>query len=202
MQCQLATLCSSLLKLRKTNTTDGSFPSRVPTATEPSGVGDDASQDITSTGKAAVFDIGQLDSTGRHEVVSEKNRIKIVPFGAGSDTQTFSMRVIGWQRAFKRDEARDDRVEGLWIPTTLAEFSCALSTPTGVAGKAAIATDLFCDTITLTGTSGNSGVDISITSPADNTIAHVVIDLKGCQKVEIVFDMTGATSGNAFVSMY
>jgi hypothetical protein len=193
----LATLCGPLLKLRGTNTTDTSFPSRIPQAAEPSGIGDAAAQTTS-----AVFDVGRLDSKAGVEVASEKNSIKIVPFGAGSDDTTFSMRVIGWQRAFKRSADRNDDLEGLWVPQTLAEFACTLCTSVGIAGRSAINTDRFVDTITLTGTSGNDDVDVSITSPADNTIGHVIIDLKAVQKVEITFDMTGATSGNAFVSMY
>lgn len=197
MPDNIATLCMALQKLRKTNTTDTSFPSRVPTATAPTGVGDDVAQTVS-----AVFDVGFDANMPNGAIRSEKNLIKIIPFGAGSDTNTFAMRVIGWQLAYKRDVAHNDELEALWIPHTLGEFSCALSTPTGVAGRTCVATDLFCDTITLVSTSGNDDVDISITSPADNTIAHVKIDVAGCQKVEIVFDLTGASSANALVSWY
>lgn len=191
------TLSMAFLKARQTNTTDASVPARIPQVATPSGKGDNAAQATAS----AVFDLSSAEG-GRAEVHSNRNRIIVVPFGAGSDTNTFTMRVIGWRRVFDRNiGSRDDNA--LWIPVTLAEFTCTLSTPVGVVNKVLPATDRFADTIALAGTSGNDDVDISITSPADNTIAHAVIDMKGFQKVELTFGTgSSATSCNALVSWY
>lgn len=188
----LRTLSTAFIKARQTNTTTNGFTDRVPTATEPSGKGDAAAQTTL-----AVFD---LVSDFTVDLVSQKNRIIIVPFGAGSDTNTFVMRVIGWRIAYERDTgARQDNA--IWIPVKLAEFTCTLSTPPGLAGKVVNASQLFADTIALVGTSGNDDIDISITSPADNTIAHVVVDNKGSHKVELQFSTGGsATSCNALVA--
>lgn len=194
-----STLSMAFRKARQTNATDNGFPARVPTKTAPTGKGDNVAQATAS----AVFNLAGTPSVdGRVETESWHNRIIVVPFGVGSDTNTFSVRVIGWRRAYERDsDMRDDTA--LWVPVTLAEFSVALSTPTGAAGSVIGVTNLFADTITLTGTSGNDDIDISITSPADNTIAHAVIDLKGFQKVELTFTTGGsATSCNALVAYY
>lgn len=189
----LRTLTQSFARLRRTNTTSTSFPTRIPTLTEPTGIGDAAAQTTS-----AVFDLVK-DFDVEFEV--SKNRVLIVPFGAGTDTQTFSMRVIGWRIAYDRDTARLPQT-AIWIPIPLADFSCALSVQVGVAGSVVVATDTFCDTITLTGTTANDDVDVSITSPGNDLTGHIVLDMKGFQKLEITFDMTGATSGNALVSWY
>jgi hypothetical protein len=192
----LATYSMPFRKVRQTNATDAAFPARTPTATEPSGVGDNAAQATAS----AVFDL--VGDAPRHDGRSEKNRMMIVPFGAGADTNTLSLRVIGWRIAYDRNKAQQDH-KGIWIPVPLCELLCTLSTPTGVANRDVVATDLFADTIALTGTTANDDVDISITSPANNTIAHAVVDMKGFQKVEIIFQTgSSATDCNALGAWY
>ena len=83
----LRTLCAPLLKARRTNTTTNGFTDRVPQASEPSGIGDAAAQTTS-----AVFDLVADPAVASQ---GDKNKVKIVPFGAGSDTNTFVMRVIG-----------------------------------------------------------------------------------------------------------
>lgn len=196
---QLHTLSTAFVKARQTNTTTNGFTDPVPTFTEPTGKGDAAAQ--TTFG---VFDL-VADPQLAADVATAKNKVIIVPFGAGSDTNTFVMRVFGWRLAFDRDKAHTLGT-AVWIPVKLAEFTCTLSTPAGPAAGPAGAgilatTDLLCDTIAIVGTSGNTNIDLSITSPADNTIAHVVVDLKGSQKLELQFSTGGsATSCNALVA--
>lgn len=192
----LATLVTPFLRVRQTSATDNGFPSKVPTKTEPTGVGDSAAQATAS----AVFHLhaGEARADGR----SERNRVLVVPFGVGADDTTFSLRVIGWRKAYDRDKAeRDDTA--IWVPVKLVEVLCTHCTSVGVAGTIMATTDRFCDTIALTGTTANDDVDVSITSPADNTIGHFALDLKGFQKVEFTFTTGGsATAGNALVGMY
>lgn len=190
----LATFTMPFITARQTKTTDAAFPSRIPTLTEPTGLGDSAAQATAS----AVFDL--IGDEPRADGRSERNKIVVVPFGAGSDTNTFSLRVIGWRIAYDRNKARRSDT-AVWIPITLVELLCTLSTPVGVTGGFLTASDRFCDTIALTGSTANDDVDLSITSPADNTIAHAVVDCKGCQKVELTFQIgVSATSANALVA--
>jgi hypothetical protein len=106
-------------------------------------------------------------------------------FGAGNDDQTFDARVYGWQQ-----------VAGLWVPTLLAQLSCTLSTVVGVAGYPVLNTERFADTYSLA--SGfNANVSVEVVSPANNTIGHVLLDVRGFSKIQVDFDMTGATSANA-----
>jgi hypothetical protein len=191
----LRTLSLDFRPVRATNTTDNGFPSRAMTASEPTGIGDSTSQNIASTGAAAVFDLGG-------GVVTDHNRAVFKLFGAGADNSTFSMRVIGWRRVYGR--TGNDPNKLLWDPTVLVEVLATLSsTPTGVAGRAVLNTDLFADTVALTGTTANDDVSIDIVSPANDTAAHFVIDLKGSAKLEATFSTGGsATSCNALVACY
>lgn len=179
-------------RIRGTNATDASVPARTPTLTEPSGLGDSAAQ-ATASG---VIDLRNGGAAGS----PVQNRARITPYGAGSDTNTFTMRVIGWSRVTFRAGDATTEPKYLWVPRTLAEFTCTLSTPVGVAGGAAINTDRFCDTIVRT-----IGADTSseVISPANDTVAHVTVDLKGCAKLEITFGTgSSATSCNAAVGQY
>jgi hypothetical protein len=117
------------------------------------------------------------------------------------------MRVIGWRIAFDRDKPKTPET-AVWIPCKLAEFLCTLGTSAGPAagtGGAGIVTttDLFVQTIAIVGTSGNANIDLSITSPADNTIGNVVVDMKGFSKLELQFSTgASATNCNALVALY
>ena len=183
----LMTMSDRFRRVRKTNCTDNGFPSRLITATEPSGTGNSAAQATAS----AVFDLG-TDTAGS----AAQNGLVIKPYGAGADNATFSLRVIGWRKVDEGDPATS-----IWDPTVLVELACTLSaTPIGLAGKVIVATDLFADTITLT--YGNANVSNEIISPANNIAAHAVVDLKGFQKVEITFTTGGsATNCNALIAL-
>lgn len=170
------------VKCRSVNQTSNGYVSKLPTGTEPSG---DAN---TATG-ASVLDIGHKGSVA-------SNGLIIVPYALGSNDNTFSMRVLQWRRIGR------DPLTALWIPVKLLEVTGTLSsTPVGIAGKEILNTEMFCDTITLVGTSGNANVSCEIVSPADNTIAHIMLDLKGAQKVELTFTTgASATSCNALIA--
>lgn len=190
-QSMIQTMGGPWRKFRTVNCTDTSFPSKIPTATEPTGVG-------ATAGGAAVLDI----IGNRKENGSIQNGILLAFFGAGSDTNTMSVRGIGWSRVGSSPALAITDLNELWVPTPLFEVSVALSTPTGVAGKAVINTDLFADTITITGTTANAGVNVNVVSPANDTIAWMYADLTGHQKFELIFDMTGATDGNALYKLF
>lgn len=121
----------------------------------------------------------------REGVITE-NLIELVFFGAGSDDQTFDARLIGWNRT--------NGSAAVWIPTPIAQLSCTLCTAVGVAGGDVVASDRFVDTIT--GASWNPSGGVEIVSPTGNIIAHVLVDMKGSELLQVDWDMTGATSGN------
>jgi hypothetical protein len=167
----LETLSVPFQKAHSTNPTDTSFPSKIPTGTEPSGTG--------------VINLGNAGAVAQ-------NGLLVVPYGVGDDNDVFAMRVIGWRSIGKDPNTR------LWIPVLLAELTCTLCTAVGVAGKEVVDTERFCDTLALV--TGNDDISIDIVSPSTTSaqlIAHAVIDVKGFQKVEFTFDMTTGDPTNA-----
>lgn len=181
---QLETQVQRFRKVRATNATDASFPARVPKATKPTGIGDSAAQATAS----AVFELGE--STGQNLAI-------IAPYGAGSDTNTFSMRVFGWSRVIEPGDPQQD----IWVPVFLIEVACTLtSAQPGLANKTVNSSQLFCDAISLT--AGNAGVSAETLGQTD-TAGQVVIDMKGAELLEIVFSTgSSATSCNALVRFY
>ncbi len=184
------TVCTQWTPLRKARTvnqTSNAFVAKVPLATEPA----DDSADAT----------GQCSINMRNGGANTQNGLMILPYGVATDNQTLSFRAIGWRRL----GADNDPTRYIWIgPIMLGEFDCiADATLVGLAGRLVNETEIFCDTITLVGTSGNPTVSCEILSPADGlNMAHVVIDAKGCDRVELSFKVGTATSANALVAMF
>lgn len=188
----LETLAMHPQKARRTNTnTAGSWAAKTPTATDP------AADDGTATGSAAIT-LGP--GAGQNGAV-------IQPYGldASVDNKVFKMRVFGWHHVGFGDANPDT---SMWIPMLLGEFECTCSAANaGATGKVLGSTEAMCDTIVAAGTTVNAGVSCDILSPANDTPGSITLDLKGCQKVELVFNNvtitaggTATTSANAFIS--
>lgn len=197
MDSLLCTLTTGFRKIRVTNTTDTSFPTRTLTANEPTGSGNAVAQTTLGVFEC-VTDMGQAQKGGGG--ASSKNRAMIIPFGTGADNTTFDMRVYGWYPVMGNTTFDPNTV--LWYPMLLGEFNVTLSAQVGVAGKVLVAADRLADTIAIASTSANQGVSVDVVSDANDTGAHLIIDLKGAWKLECTFDMTGATDGNALVAFY
>lgn len=177
-----------LKKARSVNATTSAFPSSTDTLTEP--VGDDG----TATGRC-VIDVG----TKGHGTVPRF--MEIFPYASAAANDTFSLRIIGWQRIMP--PLSDGRIQ--WIPYTIAEFACTVGAETGVAGGAVVATELYVDTITVVSeeVQASSRGRSAVFSPANDTKARLVIDLEGVEKVELVFDQTLNTPAmNALYRFY
>ena len=186
----IETQISRFQRVRSTNATDNGFPSRVPTGTLLIGNGTAAAQ----ASAAATRNIVNHGPDGMG-----KNVVTLVFYGVGSDNATFSARLIGWRRVYENGVESTS----IWIPVKLCEVAVTLSTAVGVAGKLIDETNRFADTIALTGTTANDDVSIDIVSPADNTIAHMVVDFKGAEVIEVTFTTGGsATSCNALWATY
>lgn len=183
MPTNIMTQWTHLRKCRSVNQTSTSFVSKVPLATDPV---DDTS---TATGQATI--------DMRNGATLTQNALIILPYATASDNQTFSVRVIGWRRL------GDSQASYIWIPVLLCEVLCtADSTLVGLAGRLIVATEIFCDTITIVGTSGNANVSCELVSPADGvSVAHLVVDTKGFDKTELSFSTgSSATDCNALVA--
>jgi hypothetical protein len=146
----------------------------VPVHTEP-GLGGDAGDATSDVFKNLV-----------NQGISSKGGVQITPIGTDTDDQTFNLRVYGWKAVHR------GKSDAIWVPINLCEVLCTLGATTGVDGTIIPAAYLFCDTIALV--TGNPNISIDINSPADDTIANFIIGLKGAQKLQLRFGISGGTA--------
>lgn len=173
----IESLAAPFVKARTTSCDHNGFQSRIPVRAEP------LTAATATTTSQEVFPLA--DVQGYQGAI--RSGILVIPYGTGSDDNTFSVRVIAWNVIGSNTPGTQ-----LWVPLVLAEVQCTLGTTTGIAGCQVANTELFADTITLT--TGNANVSIDINSPADNTIAHFVIGVKGAQKLEFNFTTGGVAT--------
>lgn len=181
----LETMSMAFRKARSVNQTSSSYVSKVPTQTEPSG-------DAGSATGASIIDLTSKDG------IIAQNALLVVPFGAGSDGNTFNFRVIGWRYIGTNPQTR------LWVPVNLLELACTLSAVVGVAGMEVTNSERFVDTISVTKGSTLSGEAAAenVVSPANDTIAHLMVDVKGFTKLELSFETgSSATNCNALIAL-
>jgi hypothetical protein len=179
----IETLSTFMNQMRKTNTTDSSYPSRVPQVATPSGIGDNAAQTTS-----AVFALGD---GGQHC----QNAALIIPFGTGSDNQTMNMKVLGWYLFGQQTPNKQ-----VWVPVEFCELAVTLGAATGPAASLIPTTMLFADELVVT--KGNQGVSIDVVSPSGDNIAHALVDLQGARFLEIVFNTnSSATDCNALFAL-
>ncbi len=152
------------------NQTDSSFTAPAATTTEPTGDG------VIEVKGGRPYPVG--------------SQAELLFFGAGSDNTTFDARVIGWARVFGGS---------LWMPTVLWQGTVTLSGFVGVSGEVVGSSDRLADTIVTTAGFGTEGQTCITVSPANDTPARLVLDTLDSEKLQLKFDMTGATSGNALV---
>lgn len=141
-----------------------------------------AALSMTATAPTASSTRTVITWTGRDNLV-------LMPFGVGSNNNTFKLRVTGWS------------TDGTnWFPCTLFDCTCTMSSSlTGVSGQTPSNTDYFCDGIT-----AGSGIGIIQAAPADDTgIAVVVVPVGNYQRVEVQFIVNAsATSCDALYTTY
>lgn len=168
---EITSLSRDYAKVFSANLNASSFASKPPTTTEPT-------------------NDGVIDVAKGAGVIPQW--LLFLPYGLGSDNDTFSFRVLGWRKI-------KGSLVSLWVPVTLGEFACTLGSLSGVAGAPVINTELFVDTITPVaaslpdrdigaGTAVTS--DVYISSPANNTAAWVKLRLDGTTKFEFLGDQT------------
>lgn len=166
------TLCTPFTKTHETLATDTSFPSRIPKVTRPSGDGViELGENAAKTGTSLLMLFG----------------------GTGQDDAVLTgARILGWSKV----KATSPSLRDLWVPVKLAEFAGVCGSAVGIAATPVLNTFFFCDTLTLVSGQGNANVSHELVSPADNTIAHALLSVKGFELIEVTFDlganMTGA----------
>lgn len=163
------------------STTSGSsIGNPVWTATEPSGV------NVHAMGKD-----GQADGA------YSRNGLLILPYGVGSNANTFLMTVFAWDWKKGADAGSQD----LWVAWPLLAVTCTLTSAiTGVNNTDVPAANFGVSTITMTTGVGTANVSNEIISPTGSLQASIVLDTKGCKLIQFSFAMNGsATSANALV---
>lgn len=163
-------------KALEENSAATSFAAKIPTTTKPEG---DGVVDLFDS------DLGLAINTFIPEWV------QLIPYGSDAADETLNMRLWGWSKT----------VDGIWIPQLLALLAVTL----GNIDATAIAADNFlADTIAVTegseddssSTDGTGGALADEISPADDSTASVLVQLRGCQLIEFDFDMVTAASAN------
>ncbi len=120
--------------------------------------------------------------------------VQLCPYAnSGDDGDVFSIRVYGWSR-----------IEGIsndarWHSIMLGEVQCTISeSVTGLLAFTPINSGTFyADDAVIVGTTGNVGTSIEIVAPQNGTPAHIIVDLKGSQILEVKFSTEGGGSGKA-----
>ncbi len=133
-----------------------------------------------------VATITEPSADGVLTVPDGANTIDLLFFGTGADNTTYDARVIGWKRG-----------GNTWFPTIIADVSATLSAVTGAATGFLTTSERLADTLTL-----NNGTGYVGTVTADAGASPLTCDITDFEKIEVVFDLTGATDANALVSIY
>ena len=177
-------------RLRTVNTTATAFTAR------------SMSRNITNLIKPSLGTVAsQVTSPAIIDMAGSANEssnfLMFQPFAIGSDNNTLTMRVIGWRKLQDGDLSLDS-----WIATLLGQFACVISSTLPGIGTTGplLATELMADTIT---TTYGASDRISLSSPANDLPANLVIDVSGFRLVEVQFITDGSsTSCNSLVSRY
>lgn len=197
----MLTRSTPLRRVRQTDTTDTSFPTRQAQAAKPSGVGNAVGQTTS-----AIIDL--TDQGGGSGVLFTQNKIKIIPFGFGVNLNTIGLQVFTWDYAIEGGVAST----AIWYPTLICQVTATLATGdlAGVAGSLVPSTSWFPDTLVMNFPSAvpklfaTVATGVNLFAPADTIHgAHLIIDLEGAQMVEVVFLGSGTTpTSNALYKLF
>ncbi len=173
------------------NYTNNGYPTRIPQSMPPT-------KTALSTGLQAIGD--GVIACGAPDGNYAAGYVYLIPIGAGSSTNTFSMTVLGWDET----KIQLPNCTGLWTPITMAVYAVTLGTATGVVNTDIPTTQLFNTTIAMTGaavgvTSGMAAtvLDWFTISPGSNAIGMIKQPTFGFRFLEVIFTTGGsATSCN------
>ena len=128
--------------------------------------------------------------------------ILVIPVGAGSAADAYSLRIWGWKQVLGAGNKADGggTPHNIWIPVRIAELGVVLGTGTGIANGVVPATELFADTVTIIATgegvitadTTNQGTIVRY-SPASNITAFAVVPNPGYDLIEFDSDQTTNT---------
>lgn len=107
----------------------------------------------------------------------EKNTLIVFPFGNNDNNDLIDVKVCGWNRIGPKSQSLDDE----WISTLVCTVQGSLSSALpGIAGEPVVATDLFCDVLTLT-----NGIAVLRQGVADVDVASFICDVSGFELITV-----------------
>ena len=128
-------------------------------------------------------------------------RMKLAFVGVGSDNDVYSARFTGWVRIGTAETG------ALWLPFPFLEVAATLGTLAGLGTEIVPSTERFADTITivtertLTSDVTREGT-VEVYSPANNTIAHIIVEPGDFELIQVQEDQTtGTPTANVLVSL-
>lgn len=123
----------------------------------------------------------------------------VVPFGAGSSIQTFTLRVTLWFACGQDAGTR------LYVPSLVIESLCTLGTVVGLSGKVMTNTDRLCSAIAdSTAGVGTKVTDYAVlsTGATGGGASTLAVSLRGAAAAQVQIGTTAtAASGNALVGL-
>jgi hypothetical protein len=170
------TLSRPFRKALTTNANSSSFPSKVPTITEPTNDG--------------VIDLKNVGLTIPQKML-------VLPYGLGSDNDVFDLRVIAWRLVgvlwvpyllgkFTCTISAAVGVAGADVLNT-ERFADTIT----VGNEPTVTAD-----VTRQGT-------VQVMSPTGDLVAYLIIELNGAAKVEFIFDQTtGTPTTNCLIAFF
>lgn len=151
-----------------TNATTTSFTVQDGTSTEPSGAG--------------VLDLLSA-SLGVGTGVHVPTYLQLVPFIIGADNDTAGLKIYGYSPTVPADLVTDTT---LYVPQLLAHLTLTAGARTFSDHTAAA---FFADTIVVTKGSADNAEWLSVISPADDSVASIILNTRGCRYIKFDVDL-------------
>jgi hypothetical protein len=128
--------------------------------------------------------------SGNGVITGVRRKVLLVFFGTDAEDEQFNVRVLGWRK-----------IDDLWIPRPIVTTALVtLGAATGIVSELVDDTQFFADTIGAAGAGSDS--DLEIVSPTNDLLAGIILNPRGAQRVEVVFDRTSAADCNALYATY
>jgi hypothetical protein len=155
-----------------------------------------AAANLTNTSAIAARGVAltpPADGSDRCVFDASANLSQFVFLGTDADGEVINFTIIGWRRVSLIDSS-GAVVDG-WLPVHLATGTATLSSAiTGAAGVTPNGSgDMLADTIAVS--AGTDAAEV-VEGVADVLPAHLVIDPRGCDKIEVFLQRGTAASAN------
>lgn len=145
--------------------------------------------------RAFETDATDTSFTSAVDVTSEPSGDGIIELQSKADQFAPTWLMLSIYGTGDANDVIDFRINGIrrhgtaWNKVRLYSFTATLGAKTGAAGGLVSASHLYADTIASV-VGGTADVNYQVHSPADDTQAYLLIDTRGCPKLQIQGDTT------------